>query len=74
MHVPPPNPPISCQSLDFLDFLDLCGFPSEIKKNPKHLEIEKRCRGVSHLLTRYRFNGFFGSWPGGGLSLSPSIV
>ena len=43
-------------------------------KNPKYLENEKRCHGVSHILTRYRFIGFFGSWLGGGLSLSPSIV
>ena len=43
-------------------------------KNPKYLENEERCHGVSHILTRYRFIGFFGSWLGGGLSLSPSIV
>ena len=27
-------------------------------KNPKYLEIEKRCRGASHFLTRDGFVGF----------------
>ena len=43
-------------------------------KKTKYLEIEKTCRSVSHIITRYKFIGFFGSWLGGGLSLSPSIV
>ena len=43
-------------------------------KNPPKIKIERRCQGLSHILTRYRFIGFVGSWLGGGLSLSPSIV
>ena len=60
--------------LSFSRFLGFVWFPIGNQKKTKYLENEERCHGVSHILTRYRFIGFFGSWLGGGLSLSPSIV
>ena len=51
----------------FFGFVGFVWFSFGNPKNTKYLEIEKRCRGVSHILTRSRFIGFFGSWLGNGL-------
>ena len=60
--------------LSFSIFFGFVWFQMGNQKNPKYLENEERCHGVSHIRRRHRFIGLFGSWLGGGLSLSPSIV
>ena len=51
---------IFCKSLFYWIF-GLLWLPLLNPKNPKNLETGKRCRGVSHILTRYRFIGLFGN-------------